>query len=895
MRPVPEPVGSFAALLRQLRTSAGLTQEELARAATLSYRSISDLERGINLTARGQTARLLADALNLKGAARATFEAAARGSLPAGGSSLTTAKARLLGASTASGVTAGGVAAATRTLPRDTGAFTGREPELRALIASVTDTSRSGKVVGIHAIGGMAGVGKTTFAIHAAHQLAPRFPDGQVFLSLHAHTPGHRPVDPAEALASLLLTAGIGPGQIPPGLDERVRLWRDHLAGRRLLLLLDDAAGHDQVSPLLPGTAGSLVLVTSRKHLTALDDALTVSLDTLPPTQAAELLARLASRPDLGADDELVGEITRLCGYLPLAIGIVAKQLQHHPAWTAADLAGDLASARDRLELMQAENVSVAAAFDLSYRDLAPDQQRLFRRLGLHPGADIDVHAAAALDDAGLGSTRRRLGVLYDHYLLAEPTRGRYRLHDLVREHARLLAAGDPDPEVQAAVSRLLGYYVHLACEADQQLARRSPAKPPDSLPPPAHAPELATREFAISWMDSERTNLHAVAGYAAEQGRSDAAITLSAATHAYLRFKGHWDQAMVQNAAALELAVRAGDRPAEAAALTNLGDMLLATRDYPAAADTLRQALDLYLDLADQNGEAQVRTELAAALYLAGDNRSAADGLTHALELYRRLGDRLGEALVLSRLASVQLVTGDFAGADASLTQARERYRELGDRLGEAHALNDLGAVQHATGDTGAALLSLKQALVSYEELGDQLGMANALVDLAGVQHLIGEYEAAGTGLSTALDLYRDLGDRLGKANALNVLGAIQQSDGRFSDALDTVREALDLYRDLGDQAGEAEALINIGNLSVESGAVADAIGYFEQAQGIAEAAASLPLAARSLECKGLGQLKLGARAEATATLAEALTIYQRIGGPGAQRIRHALAELDR
>jgi transcriptional regulator with XRE-family HTH domain len=294
-------VVTFAGLLRQFRTEAGLTQEELAAGAGLSARSVSDLERGVALTARKDTARLLADALGLSGAARASFEAVARGRALAGGKLATEAS--------------GGTA--TRTLPRDIASFIGRRQELRQLADSAVDAVSSGGVVSICAIGGMAGVGKTAFAVHAAHQLAPRFPDGQIFLPLHGHTPEQRPVDPADALASLLLTAGIAAAQIPPGLEGRTALWRDHLAGKQLLLLLDDAADSQQVRPLLPGTAGSLVLVTSRRHLTALDDAQAVSLDTLAEEEAAALLVRLAARP--GLDDPsnaAVAEVTRLCGYL---------------------------------------------------------------------------------------------------------------------------------------------------------------------------------------------------------------------------------------------------------------------------------------------------------------------------------------------------------------------------------------------------------------------------------------------------------------------------------------------------------------------------------------------------------------------------------------------------
>jgi tetratricopeptide (TPR) repeat protein/transcriptional regulator with XRE-family HTH domain len=881
---MPEPARTFAELLRQLRISAGLTQEELATAAKLSYRSISDLERGINLTARGQTARLLADALSLQGSARTRFEASARGEFTAAPKSRT--QARVLEAGR---LAAGGVAAATRTLPRDTGAFTGREPELRVLMAAASGAARSGRVVGIHAIGGMAGVGKTTFAVHAAHRLAPRFPDGQVFLPLHAHTPGQLPVEPADALASLLLTAGLAPSQIPPGLEERIRLWRDHVAGRRLLLLLDDAVGHEQVRPLLPGTAGSLVLVTSRRHLTALDDAQAVSLDTLPPVQAAELLVRLANRPDLAPGDSLVGEIARLCGYLPLAIGMLAKQLQHHPAWTAADLAGELVTARDRLELMQAENVSVSAAFDLSYQDLTADQRQLFRRLGLHPGADIDANAAAALDDAPLTVTRRHLSALYDHYLLTEVTAGRYLMHDLVREHAGILAASDQDSDREAAVSRLLGYYVHAACAADLYLARRAPAEPPAALPLPAAAAVIASRDEAITWMDRERANLNAVTSHARTR-QPEAAIALAAATHSFLRFAGHWDQGIAANTTALELAREAGDLRAEAAARTNLGDMLLAMRDFPAAIARLREALDLFTALNDQRSEAGVRTELASAMYLSGDNITAAEDLVRARELYHDLGDRHGEAVVLSRLATVQLVTGDYASAGTGLIRALELYRELGDRLGEAQALGELGATRHATGDHEASARDLEHAIAIYAELSDQLGMANAVLDLAGVRQATGDYRAALEGLDSALDLYRELGDRLGKANALNVRGCVEQASGDLPAATATLREALDLYRDLGDPSGEAEAMVNLGNVALESGKLDEALGHFEQARAIAVSVASLPVQARAVEGTGLAQLGLGHRGQGQATLAEALDLYHRMGSPGPPRLTAAL-----
>src|SRR5215467_4696495 len=509
---VEEPALTFAGLLQQLRAEARLTQEELAEAAGLSPRSVSDLERGINRTARKETAVLLAGPLGLSGTVAELFVAAARGRGPAQ-DVVAARRGTALGAF---------AAAATRGLPRDIASFTGRRAELDRLAEELESLAAGGGVVGICAIGGMAGVGKTTFAVHAAHRLAGSFPDGQFYLPLHAHTRGQRPVDPADALSSLLLTAGVAAVAIPPGLEARAARWRDHVAGKRVLLLLDDAASHEQVRPLLPGTGGSLVLLTSRRRLAALDDATVISLDTLAPREAAALLARLAGRPGLQPGDGAVGEITRLCGYLPLAIGLIASQLRHHPAQSAESVAASLAAATDRVELMRAENVSVAAAFDLSYADLTDGQQRLFRQLGLIPGTSFDAYAAAALDGTSLSKARRQLDELYDQHLITEPVPDRYQLHDLLREHARIMAgeAGDA-ADSEAATRRLLDYYLHTALAAGQYFSTwASAGRPPLPGNPPAQTPDLSTLEQAAAWLETERANLHAAADYAATRGR---------------------------------------------------------------------------------------------------------------------------------------------------------------------------------------------------------------------------------------------------------------------------------------------------------------------------------------------------------------------------------------
>ncbi len=875
---MPEQAGlSFAGLLRPLRDEAGLTQEELAEAARLSPRSVSDLERGVNLTARHDTARLLAGALGLTGPQRALFEAAARGRAPA---------SQVLAAGE------GAAAATARTLPRDVASFTGRAAELAELAGAVGGAAAAGGgVVGIYAIGGMAGVGKTAFAVHAAHRLAERFPDGQFFLPLHAHTPGQRPVDPAEALASLLLSAGVGAAQIPPGLQARAARWRDWLAGKKVLLLLDDTASHEQVTPLLPGTGGSVVLVTSRRHLTALEDSAAISLEVLAPGEAVALLARLSGRPRLGSGGGRAGEITRLCGYLPLAIGMLARQLAHHPAWTAADLAGELAAAAGRLELMRAENLSVAAAFDLSYQDLDPGQQQLFRRLGVHPGTDIDAYAAAALDGTDPAAARRHLDGLYDQYLLAEPARGRYRLHDLLGEHARALAfAGDP-ADADAAAGRLLDYYLHTAAAAGQHIETRITAvgRP---LPgaPPAAAPPLATAGQAAAWLEAERANLHAAAGYAAASGRPAHAIAIPAAISGFLFARGHWDQAAGLHQAALAAARQAGDRAGQADALNELGILQRMTGDYPAAAAGLTEALELYRGLGDRLGQASALDNLGRVQLETGDSPAAAASHQQALALYRDLGHQAGQALAITNLGTVHERTGDYPAAAASLTQALDLFRDLGHRMGQALAITNLGFLQLRTGDYPAAAASLTQALDLFRDLGDRHGQASALSAIGEAQRLTGDYPAAVASQQQALDTFRDIGHRQGQASVITNLGALQSLTGDYPAAVASLTQALDMFRDIGDRGNQAEVLNSLGEVLSRSADSQQARDHHARALAIARDISAPLEEARALEGLGHCLLQDGDPGDAAAHWQQALTIYQRIGAPDAQRIAETL-----
>jgi tetratricopeptide (TPR) repeat protein/transcriptional regulator with XRE-family HTH domain len=839
---VEEPALTFAGLLRQLRAEARLTQEELAEAAGLSPRSVSDLERGINRTARKETAVLLAGALGLSGAVAELFVAAARGRGPA--QDVVASRGTALGAF---------AAAATRGLPRDVASFTGRQADFDRLAEGLESLAAGGGIVGICVIGGMAGVGKTTFAVHTAHRLADRFPDGQFYLPLHAHTRGQRPVDPADALSSLLLTAGVPAAAIPPGLEARAARWRDHVAGKQILLVLDDAASHEQVGPLLPGTGGSLALLTSRRRLAALGDAIVVSLDTLAPQEAGALLIRLAGRPGLQPGDVAVGEITRRCGYLPLAIGLIASQLRHHPAQTADSVAASMAAAADRMELMRAENLSVAAAFDLSYQDLSPGQQRLFRRLGLIPGPTFDVYVAAALDGASLGEARRQLDELYDQHLITEPALGRYQLHDLLREHARALAAVDEAAETDAATGRLLDYYLHTALAAGRYFAPRASAYG-RGLPgnPPMQSPDLSTLGQSAAWLEAERANLHATADYAATGGHSWHAIAIPAAMSGFLAIRGHWDQSAALHHAALAAARQAGDRLGEADTLSTLGVLQREAGDYQVAAASLAQALALYSDV----------------------------------------GDQPGQAYTIDQLGLLRTLTGDYPAAAASHQQALALFRGTGDRYGQGWTLNGLGLLQQMTGDHPAAAASLRRALALFSDIGDLEGQAYALNQLGVVQEETGDYTEAAASQQRALALFRDLGHQRGHAHALNDLGLVLQQTGNYPAAATSHRQALETFGDLGNMLGQAEALNRLGELSLRTSATGQARDQHTRALAIARDINAFPEEARALEGLGRAHIQDRNHDQGLDCLRQALTIYQRIGAPGAKRVRETLSK---
>ena len=711
-----------------------------------------------------------------------------------------------------------------RQLPAAVRHFTGRQAELDMLTRLLDETDASSGTVVISAIDGMAGIGKTALAVHAAHRLAEKFPDGQLFLDLHGYTQGHPSRTADEALTWLLRALGVPPRGIPADGEQAAALYRQHLADTRTLIVLDNAATEAQVRPLLPGTGSCLVLITSRRRLKALDDAHVMSLDLLAPPDAVALLRAVAGPGRIPADDPLAIEVAELCGLLPLALRIAASLLRHRPAWNLEHLAGRLHDQRHRVTALNDGERELAAVFDLSYTSLEPAHRRLWRRLGLVPGPDLDAYAAAALVQADPKSAGGLLEDLVDHSLLTAHAPDRYRLHDLLRAHARTLAAALPEPDRVRALDRLLHYYAHTAQSASALVAHHP--RPAPEGPAPVHAPALADPEAARTWLRAERLNLDAAQAHASALDLDRHTIALAAGLAEILQTDGPWTHALQVHQAAAETAERLGRTAAHATALTDLGRVRHLTGDYPGADDAHTRALESFRALGDRPGEANAQTNLGRVRYLAGDYPGADSALSTAVQIFQTLGNRLGEADASTDLGRVHYATANGQGAGDALTRALEIYRELGNRLGEANALTNLGWLRHLAGDYPGAADALTSALRIHRELGNRLGQANALVTLGRVRRATEDYRGAGDAVTCALEIYRELGNRLGEANALNILGSVRLAAEDYREAADALTGALEIYRELGNRDGEATILTYLGRvrLAVEDYREADA-----------------------------------------------------------------------
>jgi tetratricopeptide (TPR) repeat protein len=814
------------------------------------------------------------------------------------------------------------------TLPRDVASFTGRDGELGELVARIEQS-----VSAIHVVNGMPGVGKTAFAVHAAHRVAATFPDGHLFLELRGHTPGQRPVAPVDALGSLLRAIGVEACHVPAALEDRTRMWRDRLAGKKMLLLLDDVADHGQVRPLLPGGAGCQVVVTSRHRLAGLEDAQPLPLSVLPGEQAVAMFLRLAHREADGHEPELV----RLCGHLPLAIGLAAGRLRSHPTWDVRYLCELLVSTRNRLAEIRVDDRSVVTAFAASYRDLPADVQRLFRRLSLHPGIDFDLPAAVALGGETVDVTRRRLETLYLNHLVEEWAPGRFRLHDLIRHFADAMYVRNPDEDRGAVVERVLDYYVHVATEAARLLPHHDTVLEP-SCAPPAYVPRLAGAPDAVRWFADERINLSSCVEYARVHDCVRHTVHLAAVLHPYLVQQGHWDDALAIHDLACRAARRTRDLRGFAVSLRNRGAVRHLLEDNASALTDLMWAHQLYAQLGDVTSMADTIQCVGEVQYTMGDYVAASANLSAVLALCRKVGDRLGMAKARYRLGIVQHLTDDYVAAASNLARAYTVFAEVGSRQGKADVLSYLGLVRGMAGDYPPALRCLVRASAVFEKVGDRRGMANALYRLGYLLRALGKYresvvaerrayalfvelgsgqgqantlsglamarylggarragdytEAVGA-LEEALAICGKVGDRLCEASVHNNLGVVRHLAGHHDEATESLTRALDLCTDIGDLTGKAETLNNLGRLAWDWPEAGDAFSHHKQALELARDIGIRLEEARALEGMGRCLVRGCYVGNGHGHLREALKLYERLGVPEAKSVRVTLAVL--
>jgi DNA-binding SARP family transcriptional activator/tetratricopeptide (TPR) repeat protein len=766
-----------------------------------------------------------------------------------------------------------------RQLPAAARSFVGRQAEISALSSLAEQAGApdgSPGTVLISAISGMAGIGKTALAIHAAHQLAPSFPDGQLYIDLHGYTPGLAPRDPADALAVVLAAYGVPPQQVPEDLDARAALYRSCLAGSRTLVVLDNAATEAQVRPLLPGAGGCLAVITSRRHLKPLDDARLLSLDVLPLPDAVAMFCQVAGLDRIRAGDPLLQEIAELCGRLPLAVCIAGALLRHRPAWGPEHLAGRLRGAQPGLAVFFDGDRDLTTVFGLSYQALAGDQQRLFRGLGLIPGLDVDAYAAAALLETDPVRAERWLGDLVDHNLLTESAPGRYQMHDLIRAYAGVLTETDPSGGQQAARGRLLDYYQHTATRADSLVARFP--RPAPETRAPAYPPALPDPAAAWRWLRAERLNLLAAVGYTTTAGCHQRAVALTAGMTTLLRTDGPWAQAVSLQTAAVDIARRLDDQPRLAAALLALGDQWLCTGEFASAQRELEEALKICRDSGDRNGQARALIRLAGTQRLTGEHADALGNLDQAVELLPDPGDRQLKANALTQLGEVREATGDRAAALRDLRKALFIYRSLGDRYGQGRTLYLLGTALWSTGDRSGAIRDLREALELFRELGDRQALANVLTPLGELRGSLGEHPAAARDLHEALELYRALDDPIGLGNVLTSRGQLRRWTGDLPGALRDLSEALTLHRQTGARSNEARTLHCYAAAIATTGDHQQAAVHYQDALRLAREVHQPEDEAVALEGVAECHLADGDIVAGRAFLYQAREIYQRL-----------------
>ncbi|MEU4622100.1 BTAD domain-containing putative transcriptional regulator [Actinoplanes sp. NPDC023801] len=689
-------------------------------------------------------------------------------------------------------------------LPRDVGHFTGRSTELDLLMSAAD----AGGVTVIQAIDGMSGVGKTAMAVHAAHRLAGRFGDGQLFIDLHGHTAGRDPLTADEALDVLLRAVGVSDARIPKSLDERAAMWRAELAGRRVLVVLDNALDSAQIKPLLPGSASCAVLITSRRRLTGLSGAEVLSLDTLPTDDAVALFLRIAGPDRREAEPAAVVKVVELCGHLPLAISIAAARFRARPQWRILDLVQRLADDHGRARLLQSEDWGITAAFALSYQHLADAEQRMFRLLGLHPGADIDVFTAAALAGLPVDETEHLLDALCDMHLLIAHRPGRYRLHDLVRDFARAgVEADEPVSQRSAACDRLLDYYVHvtrIATELD------NPSRPHLGASPryrPAAVPQLSTTSEVRSWVDAEHANLVAAARLAAHHRAGDDGWQLPRNVGALLYENGKHSASL--EVFTIALAACGTETPPEvkAACLLDVSLMHKVLGEYRLALDFLSRGAVHAVHSGDRDGIARSLIHKADLSNLVGSFTDAVTYATRSMELYREQGDVWREAVALTVLMDALSRLGRDREAIEAADQAALTLDGFANLRQASAVLSRRGTAHSGLGEHDRAIRLLDRSVDLARQGEDRRFEADYLHRLAEATRRSGQPHAALTYANEALAILDEIADPVDLAETHNVLGAIHNDIEEYEVALTHYRRTLEITADVEYRVARAHA----------------------------------------------------------------------------------------
>ncbi len=773
-------------------------------------------------------------------------------------------------------------------LPRDNPHFTGRAAELNRLFGLIDAEAGQGTVTVI-AISGMAGVGKSTLAVHAAHLLGDRYPD-RFYLHLHTHDPLEEPVDPAAGLAMLLRTVNIPPTGIPGTLEERATLWRTQLANRRALILIEDADDPEQIRPLLPGSPGCLVLVTSRRQMIGLPGIFWLPLGIMKEDEAVALFVRVAGA-ERADEHAVVATVVRVCGYLPLAIQLEGSRLRHHASWHVADLASRLSRSRHRLGEISEGGREIARSFELSYRYLTSSQKQLFRRLAHHPGTDFSVHAAAAADDLSLTAAEQMLDALVDHYLVEERGLGRFAFHDLIREYAyRISLLEDSESEARRVVHRMLDYYLCLADRADRivyPFHRRMDAQP-DYIP--ATMPPLDTSDNARRSVEAERVNLLRILAYPARPGWPWHAGMLPHVLAQFLDTWGYWEDA----AAAHRLAVlswrKTQNRGGEARALTELCFTLGRIGGYAEALECANQALSIVRARGDRGGEAEILDCMSLILWRSSHFQEALSRHDEALAIWRSIQDRHGEADALDHGAILLFHTSRYGDALRCFCQALALYREVGDIQREANSLNNIGDVQERLGYHEEALDHYQQALTTFRDIGDREGEAIVFNNIGNLCRRTGRYHESLRHYRNALSIYRDIGDRRCEADALNSLGAAFHRTGDYGDALNQHQKALLLARELAEPYQEARSYCGLGDVHFDTREYSSAMQEYRSALELSRRIGDRYQEA--LAHDGLGSVILATEGVPAARKhwRRALELFEQIGVPEADAVRRRL-----